>query len=323
MLEVRDLRLIKAIEEHGSLARAARVLGIAQPALTRALAAIEARLRGRLFERGSRGVIATDLGRAVLAEATDLLDRHERLDRHLAVVRGEQVRDLTIIAGAYMAESIVLVAAARMLAAHPTLRVRLVAANWAEVPRAVIEREAPLGLLDLRAYQEDPGLEVQRLRPQPGIFVVRAGHPLVGREGIGLAEMQAYPFAFIGRTPREVQAPIAAAREAARRAGALHPAYPALVHESPTVALNLLRHCDAVAAISVAIAAPALRTGEVVALPWRAPWVSLHPGVIRLRGRPPGEAEQAFLDLLQTADLEAERDALAWFAAHGIPADCA
>jgi DNA-binding transcriptional LysR family regulator len=323
MLEVRDLRLIKAIEEHGSLARAARVLGIAQPALTRNLAAIEARLRGKVFERGSRGVMVTDLGRAVLAEATDLLDRFERLDRHLAVVRGGQARDLTIVAGAYMAESIVLVATARMLAAHPTLRIRLVAANWAEVPRAVIEREAPVGLLDLRAYQEDPGLEVQRLRPQPGIFVVRAGHPLAGRTGIGLAEIQAYPFAFIGRMPREVQAPIVEAREAARRAGALHPAFPALVHESPTVALSLLQHCDAVAAISIAIAAPALRAGEVVALPWRAPWVSLHPGVIRLRGRPPGEAEQAFLDLLQTADMEAERDALAWCAARGVSADCA
>lgn len=322
MLEVRDLRLIKAIEEHGSLARAARVLRIGQPTLTRSLAALEARLRGRLFERGSRGVIATDLGRAVLAEAADLLQRLERLDRHLAVVRGEQVRDLTIVAGAYIAESIALVAAARMLAPHPTLRIRLVAANWAEVPRAVTEREAPLGLLDLRAYQEDPGLEVQRLRPQPGIFVVRADHPLAGRNGIGLADIQAYPFALIGRIPREVQAPIAAAREAARLAGALHPAFPALVHESPTVALGLLRHCDAIAAVTIAIAAPALRTGEVVALPWRAPWVSVQPGIIRLRNRPFGEAEQAFLDLLETADREAERDALAWCAAHGMSADC-
>jgi DNA-binding transcriptional LysR family regulator len=323
MLEVRDLRLIKAIDEHGSLARASRVLGIAQPALTRGLAAIEARLRGRLFERGSRGVIATDLGRAVLAEATDLLQRFERLDRHLAVVRGEQVRDLTIVAGAYAAESIALVAAARMLAPHPTLRLRLVTANWAEVPRAVMEREAAIGLCDLRAYHDDPGLEVQRLRPQPGIFVTRPGHPLAGMAGVGLAEMQAYPLALIGRVPREVQAPIATAREAAQRAGALHPAYPALVHESPTVALSLLRHCDAVVAVTVAIAAPALRRGEIVALPWRAPWVSVHPGVIRLRGHPPGEAAQAFLDLLQTADIEAERDARAWCAEHGLSSDCA
>ena len=46
MIEVRELRLVKAIDDHGSLVRAARVLGIAQPALTRALARLEARLRG-------------------------------------------------------------------------------------------------------------------------------------------------------------------------------------------------------------------------------------------------------------------------------------
>jgi DNA-binding transcriptional LysR family regulator len=33
MLEVRDLRMVRAIHEQGSLARAARVLGVGQPAL--------------------------------------------------------------------------------------------------------------------------------------------------------------------------------------------------------------------------------------------------------------------------------------------------
>jgi hypothetical protein len=60
----------------------------------------------------------------------------------------------------------------------------------------------------------------------------------------------------------------------------------------------------------------------VAALPWREPWVSLHPGVIRLRGRPVGEAEQAFLDLLRDADAEAEREARAWCAENGLSAEC-
>jgi DNA-binding transcriptional LysR family regulator len=322
MFEVRDLRLIKAIAEHGSLARAARVLGIAQPAMTRSLAALEARLRGPLFDRGSRGMLATDLGRAVLAEVDDLLGRLERLNRHMTAVRGDQVRELTVVAGAYMAESIALVAAARMLAPYPTTRLRLVTANWAEVPRAVLEREAPLGLLDLRSFPEDPQLEVERLRPQPAAFLVRPGHPLTVARQVGLADIMAFPFAFIGRVPREVQAPIAQAREAARQAGAMHQAFPAFIHESPTVAVSLLRHGDAVAAATLAIAGAALRRGEVVALPWRAPWVSVHPGIIRLRNRPLGEAEQAFIDLLRSADEEASRDALALCAHLGLPPDC-
>jgi DNA-binding transcriptional LysR family regulator len=322
MLDVRDLRLVQAIGEHGSLVRAARVLGVSQPSLTRALAALEARLRGPLFERSRRGVIATNLGRAVLADAADILGRLSRLDRTLAEVRGRQTEDLTIAAGAYAAETIALSAAARMLADHASVRVRLVTANWADVPRMVLEREAPIGIAELRGFPADPAIEVEPLRPQPAVFVVRRGHPLALRPDATLADILAFPFAFIGRAPQPVQGPMAAAREAARAAGTLHPAFPALVHESPTVTLKALAHGDVVAGVTVAIALDALRRDDIIALPFREPWVSVQPGVLRLRNRPPSEAEHAFLDLLRDADARAERDALAWLQAAGIRADC-
>lgn len=121
-----------------------------------------------------------------------------------------------------------------------------------------------------------------------------------------------------------VQGPLAAAREAAQAAGALHPAYPALVHESPTAALNALRHCDAMAGVSVALALEALRRRDVLALPFREPWMSVHAGILHLRNRAVSEAEQAFLDLLHDADAEAEaeRDARAWCAAEGHSTEC-
>ena len=120
-----------------------------------------------------------------------------------------------------MAETLCLVAGSRMLSLYPQVRVRLVSANWAELPRAVHEREASFGLLDLRSFEAEmgDGLEIERLRPQPGVFVVRPGHPLVGRAEIGLADIVAYPVVLIGRIPTAVQAPIAAARAEARAAG--------------------------------------------------------------------------------------------------------
>jgi DNA-binding transcriptional LysR family regulator len=323
MIEARDLRLVLEIHRQGSLVRAARVLNVGQPALTRSLAALEARLRGPLFERHRQGVIPTNLGRALLAEAEDILGRLERVERGMAEVRGGQVRDLSIMAGTYVLESVGMAAAMRMLPLYPRVRVKLQGGNWADVPRALHGREATLGLLDLRGAEPDPGLEVEPLRPQPGVFVVRPGHPLTQRPGIGLADILSYPFLFISRAPQAVQGPMAAAREAARAAGTPHAAFPAIVHESPTVAMAALRHGEAVAGVSVPVALAALQAGTVVALPWRAPWVSLHPGVIRLRGRPMGEAEQAYLDLLRDADAEMERDARAWCSAQGLTADCA
>lgn len=323
MLEIRDLRLIVAIDEHGSLLRASRALGVAQSAVTRGLAAVEARLRGPLFERTGRGTITTDLGRAVLADARGILERMAGLDRHLAEARGSQVRDLNIVAGSYVAESLALAAVGRMVSLYPQLRLRLTAANWAEVARAVLEREAPIGLLDLRGFQGEAGLELEALRPQPGLFVVRPDHPLTRLASVTLPDIMAHPFAFIGRAPREVQAPLLKAREAARAAGAIHPAFPALVHESPSVALNLVSRSDAVVAVTTSLAARALSLGEVVALRWREPWVSVHPGILRLRGRPLGEAEEAFLDLLRDADAAGEREGRAICAELGLSPDCA
>ena len=73
MLEVRDLEVVEAITTHGSFARAARVLGVSQPALTRYVAALESRLRGVLFVRRNHGVEETDLCRVLKADAGDLL----------------------------------------------------------------------------------------------------------------------------------------------------------------------------------------------------------------------------------------------------------
>jgi DNA-binding transcriptional LysR family regulator len=323
MIEVRELRLVKAIDENGSLVRAARVLGIAQPALTRALARLEEKLRGKLFERSRRGVIATDLGRAIIAEGSAILDSLERLDRHLNEARGPQTADLNIMAGAYIAETLCLTAAAGMLNVFPTTRLRLLVANWTEVPAAILDREAPIGFMDLRGFVADPALVVEKLSPQPGIFVARAGHPLAQRSSVSLADMMAYPLAFIGRAPRGVQAPLVAAREEARAQGQLHPAFPAMVHESPTVMLKLLTQSDAVAGVSVILAMDALRQGSIVALPWqRAPWASIHPGIITLRNRALGAAEQAFLELIRAADQKAEEEALAWCEAQGVPSEC-
>lgn len=318
MLEIRDLRMVRAIQEQGSLARAARVLGIGQPAITRSLAALEARLQGPLFTRSRRGVVPTDLGRALLAEAGDLLDRLARLDRHLAEVRGAQVQTLTVVGGAYAIESFAMLAAARMLAVHPTVRIRLRAANWAEVPRAVREREAAIGVMELSEIGETADLAVEPLRPQPGIIAVRPGHPLAGVEGLTLADLMAWPLVFIGRTIRRVQGPMAAAREEARAAGRLHPAFPALIHESPTVALLAVRHSDAITPITVPAAESALRAGDVVALRWRAPWLSVHWGIIRPRHHRETEAEQAYQDLLRSANREAETAALRVLAAMGL-----
>ncbi|GAA3377413.1 LysR family transcriptional regulator [Streptomyces racemochromogenes] len=72
-LELRHLKIVRAVADAGSLTRAATALGLAQPALSGQLKRIERALGGALFERGRDGVRTTALGELVLERARVLL----------------------------------------------------------------------------------------------------------------------------------------------------------------------------------------------------------------------------------------------------------
>ncbi|SCD84308.1 regulatory helix-turn-helix protein, lysR family [Streptomyces sp. Termitarium-T10T-6] len=80
-MEMRELRYFVAVAEELHFGRAAERLGIAQPALSRALAGLERRLGVVLLERSSRRVRLTDAGAVLLTEARAILAAAEAAER--------------------------------------------------------------------------------------------------------------------------------------------------------------------------------------------------------------------------------------------------
>ena len=72
-MELRQLRYFVAIVDHGSLSRAARVLHIAQPALTQQLRQLEEELGTQLLHRSAQGVLSTDAGKIFYEHAQAIL----------------------------------------------------------------------------------------------------------------------------------------------------------------------------------------------------------------------------------------------------------
>ena len=65
-LKLRHLSLLQSLERHRTLSRVAEEMNLSQPAITKALREVEDIFMTRLFERTSRGLVATAAGRAVL-----------------------------------------------------------------------------------------------------------------------------------------------------------------------------------------------------------------------------------------------------------------
>jgi molybdate transport repressor ModE-like protein len=71
-LKIRDLELVVALHEEGSITQAAKRVGISEPAFCKRIQLIERLINVRLFERGHDGVKATNSGLAFIAYATEI-----------------------------------------------------------------------------------------------------------------------------------------------------------------------------------------------------------------------------------------------------------
>ena len=65
-LKLSDLRLLRAVVDHGGMGKAAQHVNLTQPAVSKAIAAMERLLGVRLLDRDRRGVTPTLYGEALL-----------------------------------------------------------------------------------------------------------------------------------------------------------------------------------------------------------------------------------------------------------------
>ncbi|MFZ3119044.1 MAG: LysR family transcriptional regulator [Variovorax sp.] len=83
-MERSDLELVTTVHARGSLSAAAVTLGVAPSVVTKRLAALEARLGQRLFERTTRRLHLTSEGEAVCLHAEKLLEGFAALEAELS-----------------------------------------------------------------------------------------------------------------------------------------------------------------------------------------------------------------------------------------------
>lgn len=90
-MDLRQLSYFVHVAEVGSFTRAAALLGIAQPALSRQVRQLEVELRQPLLTRNGRGAAPTDAGRRLLEHARGILSQVERAREDLEDLRGAPV----------------------------------------------------------------------------------------------------------------------------------------------------------------------------------------------------------------------------------------
>ncbi len=95
-MNLRQLEYFVQVAELGSFSRAARLLGLAQPALSRQVRALETDLRETLLLRNGRGVELTDAGRRLFEHAIAILQHVSHARDDMGAQRDEPVGRIVV-----------------------------------------------------------------------------------------------------------------------------------------------------------------------------------------------------------------------------------
>jgi DNA-binding transcriptional LysR family regulator len=305
-LELRHLRHARALAEHGHFGRAARALGLTQPALSRSIAELERRVGTGLFDRNPTGVEPTDLGSLLLQRADELLARSTDLGREIESLQGRGAGALRIGAGTYPAEMLVGDALAALLGQRPDVQVRVVVENVINLLPLLRRRELDVVVGDVTAFADEPEFHITPLASRQGYFACRAGHPLLRQSSVTLGDIVTFPLVSTSRlTPRLLGPIIAASRPTGGATDS--PSAPSVTCESLAMMKRIIAGSDAIAILPLAEINRASAAGKLKVLPLVEPWLRATFAVIRLARRTPPPSSGIFLQLLLEADAEITR----------------
>ncbi len=197
-MELRVLGYFLTVAREENITKAAALLHITQPTLSRQMMQLEEELGVRLFIRNHHRIVLTDEGMLLKRRATEILSLAEKTERELSTK--ESIRgDIAIGSGELMTFSCLAEILSAFQKEYPLVRFDLYSGNADSIKERIEKGLLDIGLLlepvDIGKYEclDMPGEEIW------GVLVHKDA-PLADREGFTPADMLTQPMIMTKRT---------------------------------------------------------------------------------------------------------------------------
>jgi DNA-binding transcriptional LysR family regulator len=284
-----DLEAFVAVAELGSFRAAADAVHLSQPALSRRIEKLEDALGVRLFDRTTRRVNLTAVGRDFSRKVRTLLDDLEHSLLAVSEIAATQAGEVTVACVPSAVYYYLAGVVRRYHERFPRIRVRIIDEAANTVLGAVVSGEADFGLNFIGT--QEPDIEFQPLLEESFVAACRRDHPLAKRKAVTWSELGAYDYMTVSKqSGNRLLIDLALARVRDR---------PKSFHEVRHIStlLGLVEAGLGVAAVPQ-LAMPGRSHATLAAVPLIEPKVTRTLGLIRRRGRSLAPAAQALHDLL-------------------------
>ncbi len=182
-MDILQLREFKTIAELQSVSRAAEVLHVAQPSLSRTIKTLEAELNISLFERTGRNICLNENGKILLKYTNDILHSIDQMKMELSHANFQNLSVMPI--NFYAASALMPYIARQFHSRYPHIKLQLFSQKSSDLKRGALGRIAVFASARQEENENATLLLTERI-----LAAVPAAHPLSVRKELCLKELQ-------------------------------------------------------------------------------------------------------------------------------------
>jgi DNA-binding transcriptional LysR family regulator len=190
-MDITRLRYFERVARLASFTRAAEDLHVAQPALSKQIAALEQEIGDRLFERVGHSIILTPAGHQLLAHTDAVLEAFARLESEMVGPSGTAVTQLQIGASPSFADTLLPTVVATFVREHPSVQIVIKTGLINALTEELVEGrlDAAIGVLpNMHRLLRD-----ELLFEEEYVLLLPITHEWVGRSSVSFAELRDQP----------------------------------------------------------------------------------------------------------------------------------
>jgi DNA-binding transcriptional LysR family regulator len=190
-VRLRDLHVLLAVVQWGSMAKAAHRLAVSQPAVSKAIADLEHTLKVRLLDRGPQGVEPTLYGRVLVRRGLAVFDELRQGVGEIEFLAKTAAGEVRIGCNESLSAALLPAVIERLHVEHPgvTVHVAQMSRPIAVEVRALRERTVDLIVARGEFAVEEDDVESDVLFTEPFIVVASVHSPWARRRKLHLAEL--------------------------------------------------------------------------------------------------------------------------------------
>jgi DNA-binding transcriptional LysR family regulator len=289
-LKLRELNILLAVADAGSMAKAATRLAISQPAVSRAIADMEHTLGVTLFDRSPQGVEPTPYGHALLKRGVAVFDELKQGVQDLEFLADPTVGELWIGGTPGLAEGIVLAVIDRLSRQYPRVVFHVVPTGLLAQYEDLRGRRIELGFAGTTGPVSEEDMNLEVLFEEPLIVVAGVDNPWTRRRKLELPDVVNEPWTW----PAAGTVVDTLVREAFR-ASAVEPPRATVYAESYSMRIRLAATGRFLAILPTSIMRFSKSPAAIKVLPIELPTTHRQIGIISLRNRTLSPLAQIFI----------------------------